>query len=301
MRNRLMGRKESKMREFVISADSTAGLPEKYKKDNGIDIHPLHYIIDGKEYGMDLGEELTDKEFYDCIRKGKMPTTSATNPEYIRKVMEKQLAEGKDILHLGFSSGLSSSYANAHMVAEELKEEYPEAKIVVIDTLSAECGHALLVYMAVEMKKQGKSLEEIAEWIEANKLHVIVHFTVEDLFHLVRGGRLAKSTAVLGTALSIKPILHMDNEGKLESISKTRGRKKAMKVLVDTIETNTEGFEVKHIFISHSDCEEDAKEMERYAKEKYPEVNTWVLPISPTVGAHTGVGSLVIAYFGNVR
>lgn len=289
------------MRDFVISTDSTASLPENYLKENEIAVHPLHYIIDDVEYGMDLGKELTDKEFYDCIRSGKMPTTSATNPGYIRKVMEAQLAEGKDILHIGFSSGLSSSYANAHMIAQELMEEHPEAKIVVIDSLCAECGHALMVYKAVEMKKQGKSLEEIAHWLEENKLHVIIHFTVEDLFHLVRGGRLAKSTAVLGTALSIQPILHMDNEGKLENISKTRGRKKAMKTLVDTMSSNTEGFPVENIFISHSDCEDEARELEMYAKEKYPEANTWVLPISPTVGAHTGVGTLVIAYLGNVR
>lgn len=180
-------------------------------------------------------------------------------------------------------------------------EEYPEAKIAVIDSLSAECGHALLVYKAVALKKQGKSFEEIVQWLEENKLHVVIHFTVEDLFHLVRGGRLAKSTAVLGTALSIQPILHVNNEGKLENISKTRGRKKAMKILIDAMATNTEGYPVDNIFISHSDCEEEAWELEKYAKEKYPSANTWVLPVSPTVGAHTGVGALVVAYMGNVR
>lgn len=193
------------------------------------------------------------------------------------------------------------SYNNAAMCGRELQEEYPDSKIIVIDSLSAECGQALLVYHAVEMKKQGKTMEEIAEWIEANKLHVVHHFTVEDLFHLVRGGRLAKSTAIIGTALNIQPVLHMDDEGKLSNIAKTRGRKKAMKMLVDTIEQNIDGWEVNEVFISHSDTQSEAEELEGMVKEKYPDAKTMILSISPTVGAHTGVGTLVVSYFGNKR
>lgn len=289
------------MREFLISTDSTASLPSGYAMENKIAIHPLHYIIDGEEYGMDLGKELTDKEFYDSIRNGKMPTTSATNPEYIGELMRKQAAEGYDILHIGFSSGLSSSYSNAAMCAREIMEEHPECKIIVVDSLSAECGQALLVYHAVEMKKQGKSMEEIAAWIEENKLKVVHHFTVDDLFHLVRGGRLAKSTAIIGTALSIKPILHVDNEGKLANISKSRGRKKAIKTLFDTMIENTQGWDTKEVFLSHSDDEEDIQLLADMVREKYPEAVIWLLPISPTVGSHTGVGTLVISYFGNQR
>lgn len=289
------------MKEFVISTDSTASLPEDYLKENNIAIHPLHYYIDEEEFGKDIGKELTDKEFYQKIREGKMPTTSATNPEYIMKVMKEQLDAGFDILHIGFSSGISSSYNNAAMCGRELQEEYPDRKIIVIDSLSAERGQALLVYHAVEMKKQGKTMEEIAEWIEANKLHVVHHFTVEDLFHLVRGGRLAKSTAIIGTALNIQPVLHMDDEGKLSNIAKTRGRKKAMKMLVDTIAQNTDGWEVNEVFISHSDTQDEAAELESMVKEKYPDAKTMILSISPTVGAHTGVGTLVVSYFGNKR
>lgn len=289
------------MRDFVISTDSTASLPEEYVRKNHIAIHPLHYIIDDEEHGMDLGKELTTKEFYDCIRNGKMPTTSATNPGYISKVMRKQAEEGYDILHIGFSSGLSSSYSNAAMCAREIMEEFPQCKIMVVDSLSAECGQALLVYHAVEMKKQGKSMEEIAAWLEENRLHVVHHFTVDDLFHLVRGGRLAKSAAVIGTALNIKPILHVDNEGKLANISKSRGRKKAIRVLFDTMLENTQGFDTKEVFLSHSDAEEDIQILADMIKEKYPEAVVWILPVSPTVGAHTGVGTLVISYFGNQR
>lgn len=289
------------MREFMITTDSTASLPEEYLKENHIAIHPLHYIIDGVEYGKDLNQELTDKEFYNCIREGKLPTTSATNPGYISKVMRSQVEQGYDILHIGFSSGISSSYNNAAMCAREIMEEHPECKITVVDSLSAECGQALLVYLAVEMKKQGKTMDEIADWLEKTKLHVVHHFTVSDLFHLVRGGRLAKSTAIIGTALNIQPILHVDDEGKLESIAKARGRKKAMKTLVDTIAENTDGWETKQVFISHSDCPDEAAQLESMVKERYPEAQTMVLPISPTVGAHTGVGTLVISYLGNKR
>lgn len=290
-----------KMKDFVISTDSTASLPEEYLKENNITIHPLHYIIDGEEYGKDLNKELTDKEFYDSIRNGKMPTTSATNPGFIDKTMREQIAQGYDILHIGFSSGISSSYSNAAMCARDIMEEIPDSKIIVVDSLSAECGQALLVYTAVEMKKQGKTIDEIAAWLEENKKYVVHHFTLEDLFHLMRGGRLSKSSAILGTALNIQPILHVDDEGKLASISKARGRKKAMKTLVDTIAENTDGFELNEVFLSHSDCEEEILVMEKMVKEKYPDVKTMVLPISPTVGAHTGVGTLVISYFGNKR
>lgn len=289
------------MKDFIISTDSTASLPEVYLKENHIAVHPLHYIIDGEEYGMDLGKELTNKEFYNKIREGKMPTTSATSPDYIQKVMRKQVEEGYDVLHIGFSSGLSSSYNNALMCANEIMEENPQATIRVVDSLSAECGQALLVYRAVEMKKHGKTLEEIANWIEENKRSVVHHFTVEDLFHLVRGGRLAKSAAIIGTALSIQPILHVDEEGKLANIAKTRGRKKAMKTLIDTMANNTDGIETREIFLSHSGDEEGVNVLADMVREAYPDAVMMILPVSPTVGAHTGVGTLVMSYFGNNR
>lgn len=289
------------MKEFIISTDSTASLPQEFIKENNITIHPLHYIIDGVEYGMDIKKELTDKEFYQSIRDGKMPTTSATNPGFIDKTFREQIEAGFEILHIGFSSGISSSYSNAAMCARDIMDENPEAKIVVVDSLSAECGQALVVYHAVQLKKQGKTIDEIAQWIEDYKLNIIHHFTLGDLFHLMRGGRLSKTSAIMGSALNIQPILHVDNDGKLASISKARGRKKAMKTLVDTIATNSEGFDNKEIFVSHSDCEDEAKELVSMVKEKYPDATVWMLPISPTVGSHTGVGTLVVSYLGNVR
>lgn len=289
------------MRDFVISTDTTAGLPQEYLTKNNIEVHPLHYIIDGVEYGIDLDRELTDKEFYDSIRAGKMPTTSATSPEYIGKLMRRQVSEGFDILHIGFSSGLSSSFEHASLCAEEIMQENPDCKIRVVDSLSAECGQALLVYKAVELKKQGKTLDEIGDWLEENKHHMVVHFTVEDLFHLVRGGRLAKSTAIIGTALNIQPILHVDEEGKLANIGKVRGRKKAMKTLVDAIEENSAGWDKDCIFLSHSDAREEIDIVRSMIKEKYPDAHIMTLSVSPTVGAHTGAGVLVVAYFGNKK
>ncbi|MCM1182001.1 MAG: DegV family protein [Roseburia sp.] len=289
------------MRDFVISTDTAAGLPQEYLTENHIEVHPLHYIIDGVEYGMDLGRELTDKEFYDSIRNGKMPTTSATSPEYIGKLMRRQVGEGYDILHIGFSSGLSSSYEHAALCAQEIMQENPDCRIRTVDTLSAECGQALLVYKAVELKKQGRTLDEIGDWLEENKRHLVVQFTVEDLFHLVRGGRLSKSTAVLGTALNIQPILHVDKEGKLANIGKVRGRKKAMKTLVDAIEENSAGWEKDCVFLSHSDAQEEVDIVRAMVKEKYPDATVMTLSVSPTVGAHTGAGVLVIAYFGDEK
>lgn len=289
------------MRDFVISTDTTAGLPQEYLTKNNIEVHPLHYIIDGVEYGIDLDRELTDKEFYDSIRAGKMPTTSATSPEYIGKLMRRQVGEGFDILHIGFSSGLSSSFEHASLCAEEIMQENPDCKIRVVDSLSAECGQALLVHKAVELKKQGKTLDEIGDWLEENKHHMVVHFTVEDLFHLVRGGRLAKSTAIIGTALNIQPILHVDEEGKLANIGKVRGRKKAMKTLVDAIEGNSAGWDKDCIFLSHSDAREEIDIVRSMVKEKYPDAHIMTLSVSPTVGAHTGAGVLVVAYFGNKK
>lgn len=289
------------MKEFVIYTDTSAGLLEAYIKENDIRILPLHYIIDGVEYGQDLGNDLSVSEFYAEVKGGKLPTTSATNPAFIEATMRKDLDDGKDILYVAFSSGLSSTYANAKMIAEDIQGDYPDAKISVIDTLCAECGQALLVYKAVEMKKAGKTIDEISQWVLSNRANVVIHFTLADLFHLVRGGRLSKTSAVLGTALNIQPVLHMNDQGGLENISKARGRKKAMRALVDGMQGNTDGFEVKEIFFSHSDCEDECMELVAMAKEKYPDITTMVLPISPTVGSHTGVGTLVIAYFGNVK
>ena len=208
------------MREFIISTDSTNDLPETYLKENNIAVHPLYYIIDDKEYIPGV-EDMPVKEFYRSLKEGKMPTTSASNPINIIAKFQKEINEGHDILHLSFSSGLSSSYNNARMCAEKLMEEEPGSKIIVIDTLSGTVGQGILLMKAVEMKKAGKTIDEIAKWLNMHKQHVIHEFTVSDLNHLFRGGRLSRASALVGTMLSIQPILHMDDEGKLAAIACT--------------------------------------------------------------------------------
>ena len=288
------------MRDFIISTDSTADLPTKYLEENNIVVHPLYYIVDRKEYipGVD---DMPVKDFYQALRDGKMPTTSASNPINIISRFQKEINEEHDILHLSFSSGLSSSYNNAQMCAEKIMEEEPESKIIVVDTLSGTVGQGILLMHAVDMKKQGKTIEEIAKWLNDNKKHVIHEFTVSDLNHLYRGGRLSKASAVLGTMLNIQPILPMDDKGGLAAIGKVRGRKKALHTLVDNIEKKSDVTNLKQVFISHGDCIEDAEYVAEKIKQKYGVDDFLISDICPTIGAHTAQGAVVVAYLGNNR
>ena len=206
-----------------------------------------------------------------------------------------------DILHISFSSGLSSSYNTTQICAESVMEEFPEAKIIVVDSLSGTVGQGFLVMKAVDMKKQGKTIDEIATWLNENKKHVIHEFIVSDLNHLFRGGRLSKTQALVGTMLNIQPILHMDDEGKLANIGKVRGRKKALHVLADNIEKNADVKNLKEVFISHGDCIEDAQYLADRIKHKYGIENIMIQDICPTIGAHTAQGTVVVAYFGDKR
>ena len=205
-------------RPFVITTDSGSDLTESYCEENGIICMDLSYTINGETYS-NSDPRMTYPQFYALVRKGAMPVTQQINPQQVVTAMEPILQEGKDILHLGFSSGLSGSYNSACSAAEELREKYPDANIVTIDTLAASMGQGLLVHKAVQMKKAGASLAEIADWVEKNKLHLVHMFTVDDLNHLHRGGRVSKATALVGTALGIKPVLHVDDEGHLIKVS----------------------------------------------------------------------------------
>ncbi|MDO5521493.1 MAG: DegV family protein [bacterium] len=288
------------MREFIISTDSTVDLPKSFIEENKIAIHPLNYIVDEVEYGVEL-DEMKPEDFYRGMREGKMPTTCASNPEYITGLMMEQVRLGYDVLHISFSSALSSSYNNATMSANRVMEEVEGSKIIVVDSLSATAGQALLVVYAVEMKKQGASLEEISDWLIKNRTHFVHHFIVDDLHHLVRGGRLKKSSAIIGTALQIKPLLHMNNQGELEPMAKLRGRKKALRTLTDSIGDNMLEQKISTVFISHADCYEDAKSVAEQIKDTYGIDTVPIVDITPTIGAHTGVGCIVISYFGKIR
>ena len=231
------------MNNYIIMTDNMADLPENYIREHELEILSLSYILDGKTY--DRNHPLEEAEFYSRMRNGSMPTTSQVNPEQAKEAFTACLNQGKDVLYIAFSSGLSGTYNSARIAAKELKEEgkFPDRKLVVLDSLSASLGEGLLVHKAVKLKEAGKSLEEVAAWVEKHKLEVCHNFTVDDLFHLHRGGRVSKATAILGTMINIKPILHVDNEGHLIAIGKVRGRKKSLTSLVERMGEQIQGFE----------------------------------------------------------
>lgn len=287
------------MRDFVITTDSTVDLPIEYLKKQENMVISLSYILEGKTYE-DL-HGLPSKEFYDKVRTGALPTTSQVNPEQARAAFEAVLKEGKDILHIAFSSGLSGSYNSARIAAEELMEENKEVTIRVVDSLCASMGEGMLVYKVNEQKDQGKTLEETVKWAEENKLHICHNFTVDDLNHLHRGGRVSKATAIIGTMVNIKPLLHVDNEGHLISIGKIRGRKKSLIALVDRMTEQITGFENNIVMISHGDCLEDAEFVKKHVEEKFGIKNFMIHPVGPVIGAHSGPGTIALFFMGNPR
>lgn len=291
----------SDMKEFVITTDNTADLPYDFYKENDIAYMYLPYTLDGVIYGKDT--ELPVKEFYDKMRSGSMPTTSQVNSEAAKQVWMPYLEQGKEILHLAFSSGLSGSCNSCALAANELMEEHPEYRIVVIDTLCASMGEGLFVYKAAEMKKAGKSLDEIAKWLEEHKLNFAHVFTVDDLNHLYRGGRVSRMTAILGTMINIKPLLHVDNEGHLIPLDKVRGRKRSLAALVDMMDKRLGSYRGKNdiIFISHGDCEDDARYVAELIKERYGIEKFLINPIGATIGTHSGPGTVALFFMGDNR
>jgi DegV family protein with EDD domain len=294
-------RRENNMGEYVITTDNNSDLPEEFYRKYGIGCTYLSYSMDGKNYTHN--NFLPEHEFYEAMRKGSLPTTAQVNPEAARDLLEPYLKEGKDILHIAFSSGLSGTYNSTRIAAEELAEEYPDRKIVVVDSLAASLGQGLLVYYAQQHKAEGESLEAVAEWLINNRLHLVHLFTVDDLFHLHRGGRVSKTTAIVGSMLNIKPILHVDNEGKLINIGKIRGRKKSLQELVRLMDEKIGSYAAgcDTIFISHGDCLEDARYVEKQVREKYNIETVLINNVGATIGAHSGPGTLALFFLGQER
>ena len=289
------------MKSYVISTDSSADLSEAYLKEHQITMISLSCILNGKIYNSE--NPITPKQLYDNIREGAMPTTSQVNPEQAKAAFEPLLKEGKDILHIAFSSALSGTYNSSRIAAEELMEDYPDRKIIVVDSLGASLGQGLLVYLAQEKKEQGEDMETVAKWAEENRLHMVHLFTVNDLNHLYRGGRISRTTAVVGSMLNIKPVLHVDNDGKLTAIGKVRGRKKSLQELVKLMDEKIGSYhDTCHtIFISHGDCEEDANYVAEKVKEKY-QINTIIMnQVGATIGAHSGPGTMALFFVGDER
>ena len=287
------------MRDYVITVNSTVDLPKEWLEERKVPVIPLKYTIDNETY-TDM-EGLSSKEFFGKLRDGKMATTSQINPEEARAQLDPFLKEGKDVLHLGFSSGLSGTYNSMRIAGEELKEEYPEAKIIIIDTLCACLGEGLLLYKALQQKASGKTIEETAKWVEENKLHICHNVTVDDLFHLHRGGRISKASAVLGSVVQIKPIIHMDENGKLQVVGKERGRKKSLNKIVDMAVEQIKGWDNDIAMITHGDCQEDAEYVAKLVRERLGIENILINNIGTVIGSHTGPGVVAVFVMGNKR
>lgn len=289
------------MGEYVITTDNGSDLPESYFAEHYVGCTYLSYSMDGKNYDHD--NFLPVEEFYDRVRKGAMPTTAQVNPEAARALIEPYLKEGKDVLHISFSSGLSGSYNSVRIAGEDLQQEYPDRKIIVLDSLAASLGQGMIVYLAQQQKEAGKSIEEVAQWVVDHRLNVVHVFTVDDLNHLHRGGRVSKTTAVVGGVLNIKPVLHVDNEGKLIAVGKVRGRKKSLLALVDMMEEKIGSYKnsCDTIFVSHGDCEKDAQFVVDKIKEKYQIKTVMVDFVGSVIGAHSGPGTVALFFLGDER
>ncbi|MDE6607185.1 MAG: DegV family protein [Lachnospiraceae bacterium] len=293
------------MYDFKIITDTTTDLPMTYIEKNNIGLMYLNCIIEGKTYGKDNMQELDLKSFYKGMREGKMPTTSQINPEEAKAEFEKYVETEKEILCLAFSSGLSGSYNSMRIAAEEVMEEHPECKIRVIDSLCASLGEGLFVHQAVEQRRAGKTMKETAKWLTEHIQNIVHVFTVDDLFHLYRGGRVSKTSAVIGTVAAIKPVLHVDYEGHLIPIMKKRGRKKALNCLVDYMEEKQGSFLEDNrkgtVFISHSDALEDAEYVRDEIKKRFGIENFVINMIGPVIGSHTGTGTIALFFMGESR
>ena len=289
------------MNNYIIFTDSACDIDINTLKDWGIEYLELSFMFDGedKQY---YNYDLPSKEFYGYMREGKVAKTSAANVAAFKEAFEKTLKEGNDILYLGFSSGLSTTCNSAKIAAEELSEIYPDNKIITIDTLAASAGQGLLVYLANEKKKSGDTIDEVADYVKSNIPNVCHWFTVDDLVYLKRGGRVSPAVAFVGGILGIKPILHVDDEGRLINMDKVRGRKAALKTLVDKYgqyAINKGKDDV--VFLCHADCIEDTQDLSKMLKEEYDVTVQYVADVGPVIGAHAGPGTIAIFFLGEQK
>jgi len=285
----------------VITSDSCIDLPVKFIQRHSIPVVYYIYNLNGKEYFDDFGKTMSYKDFYSTVCNGALPTTSQTNVHTLTQFFKKYVLQGDSVLYLSFSSSLSNTYNNAVMAREIILQEFPSADITVIDTKSASLGEGLLVYYAVSMLEQGRSKIEIINWVEDNKLRMNHWFTVEDLDHLKRGGRVSGTAAFVGTMLQIKPILHVDDEGRLIPVQKVRGRKKSIKVLADTLAARIMNPEEQTVAISHGDAFEDALYLKELILEQVKVKEVIINHIGPVIGAHSGPGTLAVFFLGENR
>lgn len=290
------------MNDYVLLTDSSADLTDALVKELGVEVLPLSFTMRNKTYrNWPDNREIDPKDFYRQLREGEMATTSAVNVSDFTETIEPHLKEGRDVLVVAFSSGLSATCHSAQIAAQELSEQYPERKVYVVDSLCASLGQGLLVWYAARMKNEGRGIGAVRDWLEENKLHLCHWFTVDDLHFLKRGGRISSATAVLGTMLSIKPVMHVDDEGHLTKVGTARGRNASLKALVDHMVETAIDPAGQTVFISHGDCEEDANKVAEDVKRRFG-VQTVVLNnVGPVIGAHSGPGTVALFFLGRHR
>jgi DegV family protein with EDD domain len=290
------------MNEYIIITDSTADLPADLVCELSLTVLPLEFTIDGKTYKDDpLNPGLSSKSFYDMLRSGKMSRTSQINTNTFTECFGKFLDEGRDVLYVAFSSALSGIYQSACIAADELREKYPDNKIVIVDTLSASLGEGLLVYHAANMKANGADIDTVAGWLEENKLKMCHWFTVDDLNHLKRGGRISSATALIGSLLGIKPVLRVNDEGKLVPVTTVRGRKQSLDALVDRIAKTCVNPTEQTVFISHGDVIDDAEYVKSEIIRRVHAKAVKFGNVGPVVGSHSGPGTIAVFFFSENR
>ena len=287
---------------YKIITDSTIDMDHKMIEELGLTVVPLRFTIDGKTYKdkADLSDMPTET-FYAKLREGKMSTTSQINADEFTRVFEPVLQGGEDVLYIAFSSGLSGTCQSAFIARDELKEKYPERKIYVFDSLCASLGEGLLVYHAAMLKRAGTDIDSLYKWLGENVLKLCHWFTVDDLNHLKRGGRVSPAVAIIGTALGIKPVMHVDDEGHLIPVSKVRGRRKSLDALVEHMAETCDKPESQTIFIGHGDSKEDAEYVAKLVRQKFKVKNIILNYIGPVIGSHSGPGTLALFFFGTHR
>ena len=282
-------------RKFDIVTDSGCDMPAEYLEQHGISCAKLGFTMNNINYEGEGGEHISEKDFYAQLRAGSMPTTYQVTGEMARQHIEKSLKVGRDVLVIAFSGGLSGTAGSFFVAARQLSEEYPDRKIRVVDSLCASMGQGLLLHYAIQKADDGATIEETYEYVDSLKMKIAHYFTVDSLFHLKRGGRVSTASAIIGSMLKIKPVMHVDNEGKLTVLSKVMGRKKSLATLVENLLANADMSENDPIFISHGDCIEDVEYVKTLIHERMPNVEIFEHYVGTEFGTHAGAG--VVAVF----
>lgn len=284
---------------FQIVTDSCSDFSPQMIRELNIAVVPLSVNFRNQVFADRNDESL--KDLYSGFRKGERASTSAANPTTWADAFRTACRQGSDVLALAVSSGLSTTYQSAVIAADEISEEFPDRKILVVDTLSASLGQGLLVWYACQMREQGMNAEAVRDWVEANKLHLCHWFTVDDLMYLKHGGRISGTTALVGTMLSVKPVLHVDDDGHLVNVSKARGRKAAIGALARKFQDLTQGYKNDTVFISHGDCREEAEYLADILKTSYGVHNVYINYIGAVIGSHAGPGTIALFFMGERR